>query len=424
MSGATTNRFETYVRDQAAAGRLVVQPRMGVSDPRQMRSGLQAVRDARATTAGTVTVDSYTRVNDHDAAREALRRGRPLNGFPLVAHGVQGTAELLHGLSGPSFPVQVRHGSARPHELFEVLAAAGADATEGGPVSYCLPYSRVPLREARREWERALAVARAADPPVHMETFGGCMLGQLCPPGLLVALSALEALFYLDNGITSISVSYAQQTHLEQDVAAVRALRRLAAELLPRDSWHTVVYTFMGVFPQTEIGAFGLLEDSVRLAVSGGAERLIVKTPAEAHRIPTFAENISALEFADAIAGFVDPSEARGDDPEPVYREARTIVEAVLRHADNVGDALVDAFHRGTLDIPYCLHADNANRARSAIDASGRLQWTTPGNMPVVPVGPTTPSRLTASQLLEMLDHNRDEFDRPALAGMPRRCAL
>ena len=31
---------------------------------------------------------------------------------------------------------------------------AGLDATEGGPVSYCLPYSRMPLEIATRNWAR------------------------------------------------------------------------------------------------------------------------------------------------------------------------------------------------------------------------------------------------------------------------------
>ncbi|HEX5121008.1 MAG TPA: methylaspartate mutase [Pseudonocardiaceae bacterium] len=411
------DRFQRFVERSHDDGRLVVQPRMGFPSIDAMRAGLLAVRDSAAGTVGTITVDSFTRVNDNDSARRAIETGTPLNGFPVVAHGVTGTRAVLDGVAGPDFPVQVRHGSALPYQLIEAALAAGVDATEGGPVSYCLPYSRVPLRESTDDWARSCDLIAAHSSPLHLETFGGCMLGQLCPPSVLVALSVLEAMFFAEHGISSVSVSYAQQTHLGQDIAAVRALRRLAAERLAGLHWHTVVYTFMGVYPRSEIGAFGLLEDSVRLAVAGGAQRLVVKTPAEAHRIPTIAENVSALEFAAAVAAFAEPEEPAADEPDPIYREAARIIDATVTLAPTVGAALVAAFAKGLLDIPYCLHRDNAGLARAGIDATGRLCWTDPGRIPVEGRFAGR-AGIGSAELLEMLNHNRDNFDRIMLTGM------
>src|SRR5436853_235982 len=76
----------------------VGQPRMGIADPAGMRAGLRATRAADATTAGTVTVDSYTRINDHVAARYALDNGADLNGFPIVAHGPAVVSAMLDGV--------------------------------------------------------------------------------------------------------------------------------------------------------------------------------------------------------------------------------------------------------------------------------------------------------------------------------------
>lgn len=75
------------------------------------------------------------------------------------------------------------------------------------------------------------------------------MLGQLCPPSLLVALSVLEGVFFRQHGLRSVSLSYAQQTHHDQDVEALLALRTLAGEHLAGMDWHVVLYTYMGVFP-------------------------------------------------------------------------------------------------------------------------------------------------------------------------------
>lgn len=279
---------------------------MGFSDPRRMRAGLERTKRAVATTVGTLTIDSYTRVGDQDAARAAVAEGTALNGYPIATHSTGLTRSLLDGVLDPAFPVQVRHGSSRPEAIIRALAAAGLDATEGGPVSYCLPYGRTPLAESVENWARCcelLASLVPAPRTPHLESFGGCMLGQLCPPGLLVALSLLEGLFFVRHGIRSVSLSYAQQTDPAQDAEAVRALRRLAAEFLPADvDRHVVLYTYMGVFPRTARGATRILEASARLAVRAGAQRLIVKTAAEAHRIPTVLENVRALETAAATA--------------------------------------------------------------------------------------------------------------------------
>ncbi|MGQ4420857.1 methylaspartate mutase, partial [Streptomyces sp. SAS_269] len=293
--------FGAFVRRHAAAGELVVQPRTGFGDPARMRACLAAVREARATTAGTITLDSYTRLGDLESAGRALREGNPLNGYPLLNHSTATTTAMLDGLAGPDFPVQVRHGSAKPLGIVRGMIRAGLHATEGGPVSYCLPYGRTPLAESVREWAAScevLAAAGESGTEPQLETFGGCLMGQLCPPGLLVAVSVLEAVFFRAHGLRSLSVSYAQQTSTAQDEEAVRALRRLCAELLPDTDWHVVVYAYMGMYPQTPGGARELLAEAARLAVATGSERLIVKTVAEAHRLPTVAENVDALELA------------------------------------------------------------------------------------------------------------------------------
>ncbi|MDB1085978.1 hypothetical protein PJ985_00040 [Streptomyces sp. ACA25] len=415
--------FGRFVAEAADAGRLVVQPRMGYSDPRRMRTGLERTKFAAATTVGTLTIDSYTRVGDRTSAQDCLAEGVPLNGYPITAHTPERTRELLDGMLDASFPIQVRHGSSRPEAIIRALTSAGLDATEGGPVSYCLPYGRTPLRESVDNWARGCELLATLVPgprTPHVESFGGCMLGQLCPPDLLIALSLLEGMFFAQHGIRSVSLSYAQQTSAAQDEEAVHALRRLAGEFLPADvDWHVVLYTYMGVFPLTESGATRLLEQSAELAVRSGARRLIVKTAAEAHRIPTVDENVRALAAAASTAALT-PRPAPGGplcDSE-VYTQARAFVEAVLGLGEDTGAALRAAFARGYLDIPYCLHPDNSGRSRSFLDASGRLRWSDVASMPV-PAG-SAPGRrtvMTSARLLSALHGVARTFDRAEPAG-------
>ncbi|MFI1863383.1 methylaspartate mutase [Streptomyces jumonjinensis] len=432
-------------------GELVVQPRMGFPDAGRMREGLLAVRAARARTVGTVTVDSYTRVGDHASARAALDAGTDLNGYPIVAHGPAAVRRMLDGLLGgapgdgkpddgepcdsepgdsePGFAVQIRHGSADPLPIVETLLAAGLDATEGGPVSYCLPYSRTPLADAVSAWARACELlAERSGGTAHLESFGGCLLGQLCPPSLLVAMSVLEGLFFRRYGLRSASLSYAQQTSPAQDAEALAALRLLAAEYLPGLDRHLVLYSYMGVFPRSRHGALALLRAGAELAARTGVERLIVKTPAEAHRIPAVQDSVLALEVAAAAARSTPPSYGAPDDREfGVLAEARALVEAVLELAPDIGTALIRAFRTGRLDVPYCLHADNANRSRGFIDRLGSLQWRTAGAMPVRTAAAGPEARAPrAEELIDMLSYVQRAYDQGAgiSPGTPARTPL
>lgn len=415
---APASGFSAYVRGRSEEGHLVVQPRMGFGDLATSRRGLEQVRAARAVTVGTLTLDSFTRVGDHEAARRAVESdaGR-LNGYPLLAYPPQTTEKLLDGLMDAEFPVQVRHGTPLPQAVIDGMLAAGLHATEGGPVSYSLPYGRQPLTATLAAWSQACRTLASA-PEGHLETFGGCMLGQLCPPSLLIALSVLEAMFFQEHGLRSVSLSYAQQTNAQQDISAVAALRALAAEFLGELDWHVVVYTFMGVFPSSYRGAVQLSESSVAIAVSGGADRLIVKTPAEAHRIPTIEENIEALEAAHQHAQRVRADGPAGPERQAtreIFDEARTLVQATLALAPDVATALGEAFGRGILDVPFCVHPDNADASRPALAEDGRLSWSAAGRMPVRVTGGSTPT--SAFDLLAMLSFNSRTFD--ALGASP-----
>lgn len=428
MSNRRRGYFHAYMKRSQQRGELVVQPRMGFSDLRKMRRGLQAVRDCAAPTIGTITVDSFTRTGELASLERSLQTGSELNGYPLVTRGAEKNRELLEGLFSPDFPVQVRHGTPRPQAIFQALLDAGLDATEGGPVSYCLPYSRLPLTDSLAAWKegcRILVDAREQGIEPHLESFGGCMMGQLCPPSLLLALDLLEGLFFRQNGLTSLSLSYAQGSNEAQDVGAIRALHHLAAELLPDVSRHVVVYTFMGFFPQTADGARRIIESSARLAVRAGAARLITKTIAEAHRIPTIEENVSALLWADAAArrelarpttdpAFEQQAEAHR---EVIESEARSLVEAVLNLSPDLTEAIAIAFRKGYLDVPFCLHPDNRNRSRAWLDDEGIIRWSELGRLPFPPhlraVSSRRPSHeVDSRELLEILAFNQQKFDR------------
>jgi methylaspartate mutase epsilon subunit len=428
VSDLAVPSFAGAVRAASARGELVVQPRMGFAAPARMHAGLLATRAAEATTVGTITLDSYTRVGDVAALRQAEADGVELNGYPIVTTDRAVTAAMLADARAGGFPVQVRHGSAAPELIVDALADLAVDATEGGPVSYCLPYGRVPLNRSVRSWAAATRhFASLADQGLtpHLESFGGCLLGQLCPPALLVAMTVLEGMFFRQHGIRSVSLSLAQQTNQAQDLEALRALHLAAERYLSDVDYHVVLYAYMGMYPRTPGGARRMLADAARLAVRGGAARLIVKTEAEAYRIPTVAENVAALEHAAMIAA--DTTPWTGPVPDTgLYAQAVALVERVLDLDADLGKALIRAFAAGHLDVPYCLHADNAGQARSYVDDEGRLRWSSVGAMPIEPDGATGRGPVRSADLLAALSYTQRRYDeteesRDELAGRRAR---
>lgn len=407
--------------DRIQAGRqgnLILQPRMGFGSITAMHQGLVAVEQTDPYSVGTLTIDSYTRVGDYASATKHAGPDSKLNGFPILSYSVSQLQELVHSSELATLPIQVRHGTAKPQAIFKRMTEIGLGTTEGGPVSYCLPYSRTPLDESIPAWEEACKIlADGIDTP-HIESFGGCMLGQLCPPSMLITISLLECLFFKRYGVNSMSLSFAQGTSNEQDVAAIKVLREFAQRLLNDCDWHVVMYTYMGVYPYTPHGALSLLEDSARLASLTQCERLIVKTKVESMQIPSVDDNLEAIQTARRAVTSVSELELDQAEielyHEEIFSEVQQLLNAVLNLDNDISIALRKAFELGILDIPFCLHRDNAGQTRTYISENGALRWARIGQLPLMPQLSSVKYKdvdVTSSMLLNMLHYKSSIYD-------------
>lgn len=413
--------FNDYVTTQSARNGLVVQPRMGFSDWQRMRDGLVAVKNSGLPVIGTLTLDAMTRQGLAEKARIAVAKGEALNGYPLASYSREQNRALLDGVMSDEFIVQVRHGTPMPRHVFDAAINAGLFAIEGGPVSYALPYGRALLRDTFPAWRIALrqwaAYGRAQRRASHMESFAGCMMGQLCPPSLLIALGILEGLFIRDQGIASLSLSLAQGTHSDQDIGALQALARLMKEYLPDMNSHIVAYTWMGVFPDTAQGAEKLIKESARAATIGGASRLIVKTVNEAIGIPTVEHNLQALRWSSEVARAcigLKPNATQMAHRDNIYTEAKRMIDCVGALDASIETALQMAFKQGLLDVPFCLHPDNANIARAVLAPDGCIGWAAVGKMPIEANVRRASVAMSSDDLLQSLSFNSDKYNQAA----------
>ncbi|MBL1096691.1 methylaspartate mutase [Streptomyces coffeae] len=394
-------------------GRVALQPRCGVGGHAEMKALLLALEAAAAPDVLTLTIDSHTRLRRFDrAARTLAARPRDLNGYPLVNHGWRRGRELNEAVGAP---LEVRHGSPDPRALFDVAVAGGITSFEGGGISYNLPYSKdVSLMSSLAAWEavdRSCGALADLGVVVDRELFG-TLTAVLVPPSISLAVSVLEAVLATRAGVKCVSIAYPQGGHLIQDVAALEAIPVLARNHLPAEvQVHPVLHEFMGVFPRQRGHAEDLILYGALVARLGGASKLITKTYEEAAGIPGTRANIDGLRLAGRansplLGGLLSVDRDRVREERGwILAEVAEIVEPVLARDRDPAAAIVEAFARGTLDIPF-----SASRfARSAIvpkrDAEGAIRYLSAGALPL--------SRATLRRHHELL-YGRDGSGTPA----------
>ena len=90
----------------------------------------------------------------------------------------------------------------------------------------------------------------------------------------------------------------------------------------------------------------------------------------------------------------------------------------IVAAVKSIANAVAYALSRGRLDVPYCLHPDNAGRTESRLDADGWLRWSRTGAMPISPTQPTT-RRISSSDLLASLSYVERRYDTSRLGPDP-----
>lgn len=346
-----------------------------------------------------LTIDSYTRHNQYDTAKQLLRRSEEegknyLNGYPLVSHGYALTRELYSGLNKP---VSLRHGTPDARLLVEVAIASGIVEIEGGGICYCFPYSeRFPLDRALLYWQyvdRVCAVNSTEVAPIHRESFGP-LSATLVPPTIAVAIQIIEALLAAEQGVTSFAVSFGQTGSLIQDIATAHVLKTLTCEYLRMfgfESMQTylVYHQWMGPFPPQRAKAAALIAGSSVIASIISADKIVVKTVDEALGIPDASINADAVDTVGYMfrtfrcaQPFTSPLIEK--EIRLIDSETRSILQTIFSMPDDVfWESVFKAFQLGCVDVPFSPHADNANKLISMRDSNGSIRISDRGNVPI-----------------------------------------
>ena len=265
------------------------------------------------------TIDSYTRHNRYPEAengiKESQKLGRSLlNGFPAVCHGVPGCKRVYGAVN---VPLQARHGTPDGRLLAEIIHASGWTSNEGGGISYNIPYAKnTSLEETIKYWQyvdRLVGFYEEQGIRINRESFGP-LTGTLVPPSISNAVAIIEALLAAEQGVKSITVGYGQGGNINQDIAALHALRDQTAEYLERNGYGdvevtTVFHQWMGGFPEDEAAALGLISYASVTAGLARATKMITKSPLESVGIPTKEANAVGIRASKFVVNLLHEQE-------------------------------------------------------------------------------------------------------------------
>lgn len=395
----SSRRYLDKVRSALDRGATLAQPRGGVALLDGHVRLLCCLQDEGGADLLPTTTDSYTR-NERfgDAQRgieESRREGRSvLNGLPVVCHGVAACRKVVESVREP---VILLSGTAMPRLVAEVVLAAGYTAFLGSGIAYTISYTKtMPLEAGIRNYQYVdrLVSWYAERRVVIYREQPGFLTGTLVPPGLSVAISALDCLLAASQGVRHYGVGVAQCLCLKQDVAALRVLPEVCRSYLSRLGYDDVFlpvvsHQWMGAFPPDEPRAYGVISLGAAIAALGEATVVVTKSCHEALGVPAAESNACGVRATKQVLRQLG-SARYPDSPDlklemaMIRDEATAIVERVLELGD--GDAAVGAvraFQAGVLDVPWSPSMHNAHRVMPARDSAGAVRYLEPGNLPL-----------------------------------------
>lgn len=376
--------------------RTLVQPRAGVATIDAHIELMQYLEAAGADLLPS-TIDSYTRLNRYLEAENGILESKKLkrsllNGFPAVNYGVEGCRKVYQAVN---VPLQARHGTPDARLLSEIILASGWTSNEGGGISYNIPYAKnISIEKTILNWQyvdRLVGFYEDQGIRINREPFGP-LTGTLVPPSISNAVAIIEALLAAEQGVRSITVGYGQGGSVNQDLAALQALKDQTEEYLWHYGYHdvevtTVFHQWMGGFPEDEAQALALISMASTVAALGKATKMITKTPLESIGIPTKEANAVGIKASKYIVNLLkDQKFTENKDYLEEYQQIREEVDCLMHHVFTLGkgdlaQGAVAAFANGIIDIPFAPSIYNAGKILPARDSKGNIRILEFGNI-------------------------------------------
>ncbi|HEV2219515.1 MAG TPA: methylaspartate mutase subunit E, partial [Casimicrobiaceae bacterium] len=298
-------RLGWVMREAAAQGRCLTQPRGGFGTFALQKELMQVLDKEGLADIIPTTTDSYTRNEQFQLAQKGIeeseRMGRSLlNGYPIVNYGVAKAAELVDSIDKPAIMLT---GTSMPRLTGEIAFAGGYSGYLGSGIAYTASYTKdLSIEDGIRNYQyldRLAAMYQEQGVELHRRQ-PGFLTGTNIPPCIAIITGVLDMLLAVAQGVRNYGLEMGETLHLVQDAAAVRACRELCQEYLAKRGYADVFTSvtllhWMGAWPQDEAQAAALVAYGGTLAAVAGANSVTTKSTHEAFGIPTPKANADGL---------------------------------------------------------------------------------------------------------------------------------
>ena len=142
-------------------------------------------------------------------------------------------------------------------------------------------------------------------------------------------------------------------------------------------------------FPAQRSRAAALISGATLVSNLIDADKVVVKTVDEALGVPSAQINAEAV---DTVKYLHRTFASDGEITSPIIERERALIESQCRSilesifelsGDMFWESVFRAFQAGWLDVPFCPHADNANRLISMRDRNGSIRIADQGKVPL-----------------------------------------
>jgi methylaspartate mutase epsilon subunit len=381
------------------SGKTVCVPRAGVASWEGQRQLMQALDEAGAAFL-PMTIDSLTRELRFAEAAAMLASSSDtvssLNGYPIVAHGIEATRRLVETFDKP---VIIRANAVDLRICAETGFASGGTAFVSGPMYATIEYSKnVALAESIPYWQyifRLMGSYTDAGIPVADDAVGFAQSGTCSVPALMHVGVVLDALIMAGQGVRHIMPYSMLQGAIAQDVASCIAVEILVQEYLGRCGYQGVsTYVassdWNGAFPSATPDAYGLIAANVFAAAIARPPLNYVKTIHEGLGVPTAQANAQSVRISRYLFHLIGRQADTLRSAEVEFElalnlmEARSILDAVLDSGD--GDPALGAcraLESGILDIPFSPNVHVQGNVLPIRDGNGAVRFLDCGRLPI-----------------------------------------
>ncbi|MDB5857189.1 MAG: hypothetical protein JWQ76_878 [Ramlibacter sp.] len=385
-----------------AEGGIMILPQLGQARLETMEEFIRFVEGECGMTdwndSWFLILDAYSRKKRFDAVDKAIQASTEagvnlLSGYPAVNHGVKGFRKLME-VSGHSMHLSTLDED--PRLCTEITLAGGATGYLSYDIHDVMQHSRdFPLdrRIHNHQYISRLAAYYTERGAPILAWPAGHNNGWE-PPGIKLAMVILQALESARQGVKHIACSYGLMANVDQDVAALRVVRRLLDEYLAKRGLNDV-QTYAGTYPHLGTWPVDVIQCSAQMAWEatisrmGGAHFMYLKSPDEASSTPSRegigAEVKIAKHMCNVLGSFsLGMTDSMKEEEAMLDLEVRAIVDAVLEIGDgDPSNGMIKAVERGVLDAVFSPWVHVKNRLLTVRDREGAYRYLDHGNLPL-----------------------------------------